>query len=201
MSATSTLSDDRAATLHPLIRTTGSGRRPAWVQVGARRRAHLERVGELMATWARALDRSERDLHRWRAAGLLHDALKDRDAHELRILAGVDWPRPLLHGPAIAGRLRREGVKDDELLLALSHHSVGHPSFRALGECLYLADFLDPGRPFRRRRRAALLERLPEERREVLVETVALKLGHLLSERHTILDVSLRFWNRLVGED
>jgi hypothetical protein len=41
---------------------------------------------------------------------------------------------------------------------------------------------------------------VPEEREEVLVEAVALKLGHLLAERRPILEVSLRFWNRLVGE-
>ncbi len=189
----------RGADLHPLVRAAGAGRLPAWARVVARRRAHLERVAELMGGWAEALGHPEPEVLRWRAAGLLHDAMKDHDADELRILAGVDWPAPLLHGPALAARLRREGVKDDELLTALSHHSLGHPSFGELGEFLYLADFLDPGRAFRRRRRASLRERLPAERRDVLAETVALKLGRLLSERHPILDVSIRFWNRLVG--
>lgn len=152
-----------------------------------------------MGGWAETLGHPEAEALRWRAAGRLHDALKARDADELRILAGVDWPVPLLHGPAVAARLRHEGVRDDELLTALAHHSVGHPSFGELGRFLYLADFLDPGRTFRRRQRAALRERLPAEADDVLAEAVALKLGRLLSERHPILDVSIRFWNRLVG--
>lgn len=200
MTAGTISSRGAASGLHPLIRGAGAGRLPPWARVGSKRRAHLDRVADLMGSWAETLGRPEEEALRWRAAGLLHDVMKGDDPDELRIWAGEDWPEPLLHGPAIAARLRAEGVRDDELLMALSHHSVGHPAFGELGQFLYLADFLDPARRFRKRRRAALRERLPEQRGEVLVEAVALKLGHLISDRHAILPVSLRFWNRLVGE-
>lgn len=180
------------------MREAGLGRLPLWAQVESGLRRHLDRVAGLMGEWAEELGHTEEEALRWRAAGRLHDLLKGSDADELRILAGVDWPLPLLHGPAVAARVRGQGVRDDEFLMALGHHSVGHPGFGALGRFLYLADFLEPGRKFRRQRRETLRGRLPEEREEVLVEVVALKLGHLLSERRPILDVSLRFWNRLV---
>lgn len=187
--------------LHPLVRGAGEGGRlPSWVQVEARRRAHLEGVADLMGGWAEELGRSPRDRIRWRAAGLLHDALKGDDPDELRILAGRDWPAPLRHGPALAARLRSEGVRDEELLVAVAYHSVGHPSFGELGQYLYLADFLDPGRRFRRARRRALRERLPGHREAVLVEVAALRLGRLLRDRRAILRESVEFWNRLVGE-
>ena len=44
--------------------------------------------------------------------------------------------------------LLEEGVRDEELLLAIAHHSTGHPRFEALGECLYAADFLEPERGY-----------------------------------------------------
>lgn len=169
-----------------------------WALVDSRLRRHLDRVADLMGGWAEALGHPETEVLRWRAAGRLHDALKGAATDELRILAGVDWPPPVLHGPAVAARLRGQGVRDAELLTALGHHSVGHPDFAQLGEFLYLADFLDPGRRFRRRRRETMRQRLPEERREVLVEVAALRLAHLISTRRPILEVSLRFWNRLV---
>lgn len=186
--------------LHPLVRAAGeAGRLPSWVRVDARRRAHLERVAALIGGWAEELGRSPRERVRWRAAGLLHDALKGDDPDELRIWAGRDWPAPLRHGPALAARLRSEGVRDDELLLAVAYHSVGHPSFEELGQYLYLADFLDPGRRFRETRRRGLRERLPRDREAVLVEVAALRLGRVLESRHSILRESVEFWNRLVG--
>lgn len=186
--------------IHPLVRAAAQGRLPRWAAPGRERRAHLRRVADLMGEWAEALELPERDRVRWRAAGFLHDLMKGDDPAELRIRAGLDWPDALLHGPAMASRMRREGVEDAELLLAVSHHSVGHPSFGALGECLYIADFLDPAREFLRDRRRKLLGRMPEERRDVLPEVAALRLGRLLQRRMWVLPDSIQFWNQLVGE-
>lgn len=186
--------------LHPTVRCAGEeGRLPGWARVAPDRRRHLERVARAMGAWADRLDLPRDDTIRWRAAGLFHDALKDAHPDELRDLADVDWPLPLLHGPAVAARLRAEGVRDAELLRALSHHSVGHTSFATLGKLLYLADFLDPGREFERGRRGELRRRVPDELDAVLVEVVALRLGHLLDRRQVIVSETLDFWNHLLA--
>ena len=95
------------------------------------RYAHGVRVGDLLATWARDLELSERDLVRWRAAGVLHDALKDADTEELRPLLDEEWPPPVMHAPACAARLRADGVSDRSLLdaiaLGMDPQKTGHP--------------------------------------------------------------------------
>lgn len=194
-----TPSGEPAPVLHPLIRAAGEdGRLPPWARATPERREHLARVADLMGEWAARLGLPDGERTRWRAAGLLHDALKDADAAELADRLEEEWPDPVLHAPAVAAALRSEGVQDEELLLALSHHPVGHPGFGTLGLCLYAADWLDPGRGFREAARARLRERMPEERAEVAVEVAAFRLRRLLDRRLPVLPVSVRFWNRLL---
>lgn len=186
--------------LHPTLRAAGEeGRLPGWARAGSARREHLARVADLMGGWAADLGLAERERTRWRAAGLLHDALKDADPSDLAARTKVSWPASLLHAPAVAAALRAEGVEDEELLRALSHHPVGHPDFGALGVCLYIGDWLDPGRSFRRAERAAMRERMPRERDEVAVEVAERRIRRLLDRRLAVLPVSVRFWNRLVA--
>ncbi len=176
------------------------GELPGWARCEPGRRRHVERVAELLAEWAGALGIPARDRRRWRAAGILHDALRDAPPEELgRGERLPEWPGPLLHAPACATRLRREGVEDEPLLLAVSHHPVGHPDFGPLGDHLYMADFLEPGRDFARDRRAALRERMPGEGEEVLVRVAAMRIEHLLDRRSRVLPESIRYWNRCVA--
>jgi HD superfamily phosphohydrolase YqeK len=159
-----------------------------------------------METWGRSLGLSPRDLTRWRAAAAYHDALRDVDSAELDAGAvypkatAETWPRRLLHGPACAFRLRSEGVDDPPLLRAVAYHTTGHPELDEMGEYLYLADFLDPGRRVLDDDRARLRERLPRERLEVLLEVIGLRIAHLVRRLTTVLEETMRFWNRVVGD-
>ncbi len=156
-------------------------------------------MARLLDDWARALDLSSRDRRRWRAAGILHDALRDAPPDELPGSARLpDWPGPLLHAPACAERLRDEGVGDGPLLLAISHHPVGHPEFGPLGDHLYLADYLEPGREFARERRRKLRHRMPGDRDTVLVSVVAARIEHLLERRSFLVPESVHYWNSRV---
>lgn len=185
--------------MHPLIDAAGRrGEFPGWTRMSDHRRAHVERVAALMTTWAEALGLADDEQVRWRAAGRLHDALKDAETPVLRELVDDSWPEPLLHGPAVSARLAREGVADDELLLAVAFHSVGHPSFRALGEHLYLADYLDPGRP-EAGDRQTLRDVMPAGRHDVLRRVMRHRIEHQLAERRPVLSASIDLWNRVVG--
>ncbi len=183
---------------HPIIEAAGlRAELPEWARSDPTRRGHSERVAELLDGWAAELGLPERERVRWRAAGILHDALKDASIDELRSLAGPGWPDPVLHAPACAARLRADDVRDEGLLLAVAYHPVGHPDFDLLGEFMFMADFLEPGRASLTEERATLRARLPAERREVLVTVLAYRLNRLLDLRTGLMSSSVNLWNRL----
>lgn len=171
---------------------------PAWAAVGPRRLAHIQRVVALLDQWAVALGLPDTERERWRRAGWLHDALRDAPEAALRVLApDATGPLELLHGPAAAARAGREGDADEALLLAVAWHSLGHPAWDAVGDALYCADFLEPGRSFEPERRAALAARFPSEPATVLREVAAWRIGWLLHSGWPMPDLTQRFWNRI----
>ncbi len=181
--------------------TAAAGRLPSWAVVTPERRAHIERVAQLLDAWGEALHAKAAERRRWRAAAWLHDALRDAPAEHLRAelpQAFQPWPDPLLHGPAAAERLRAEGLADDALLRAVAYHTLGHPDLDRGGRLLYLADFLEPGRGFEPVLRAALRARMPAALEDVLNRVVAARLGWLLETGRAIQPESLEFWNSLV---
>lgn len=184
------------------IERAAAGEPPAWARVGPARRGHVCRVVALLEEWAVRSGLGEAERRRWRAAGWLHDALRDAEPAELRDLVPAwarDLPGPLLHGPAAAARLEAEGVRDRALLDAVAYHTIGHPGLDRLGRALYLADFLEPGRSFEPAWRAALRARMPRAFDAVLTEVVAARLGHLLATGRPIRPESAAFWNAIAG--
>jgi HD superfamily phosphohydrolase YqeK len=189
------------ATLHPLITAAAEGRLPDWAEASKRRRKHVARVSELMGTWAERAGLSEVDRVRWRAAGLLHDALRDADHDHLRTLVSEELrehPGKMLHGPAAAARLREEGVDDEPLLLAIAWHTLGHPDFDALGKALYLADYTEPGRNYESKKLAAKRDRVPAEMDAVLLDVATDRVRRSIKNGRPLLDPTVGFWNRLV---
>jgi len=164
----------------------------------------MERVAELLGGWAEVRAMASEDVLRWRAAGHLHDVLRDADPDELRVglpedLAGM--PDPVLHGPVAALRLRAEGVADEALLAAVAWHTLGHPELDTLGRALYAADFLEPGRDFRNPWRAGLRARMPGALNEVVAEVLAARIGHQVEEGGPLRPETVAFWNILVDPD
>jgi HD superfamily phosphohydrolase YqeK len=163
----------------------------------------MRRVAALMDVWAARLDLADAERARWRAAGMLHDVLREADPESLAAtvepaLRAV--PDSLLHGPAAAARLRAAGVGDEGLLEAVAFHTIGRAGMGTLGRMLYVADFLEPGRTFEREWRAGLRERMPDEAPAVLPEVVAARIRHLLAAGSRVRPESLGFWNALVEE-
>jgi 2-amino-4-hydroxy-6-hydroxymethyldihydropteridine diphosphokinase len=162
----------------------------------------MARVAGLLDSWGEIQGLDEVERARWRAAGLLHDALRDAPADTLRsIVLDHDVPDPLLHGPAAAARLREAGVEDDELLAAIAFHTLGDQGFGRLGRALYAADFLEPGRRFLEGERAALGERAPEELDAVVLEVARHRIGDLLRRGMSLHPRTVAFWNALVREE
>jgi len=189
--------------LHPLVLDAASGRLPEWAEARPERREHIARVAALLDSWAEEAELSQEDRQRWRAAGYLHDALRDAAPESLRPLVSGDLatlPGSLLHGPAVATRLRGEGVEDEELLAAVAFHTVGDPGLGPLGRALYAADFLEPGRTYHVEGRERLCARAATELDVVTREVARLRIAHLLRKGLRLHPRTVAFWNELAEE-
>ena len=116
--------------LHPLVVAAAEGTLPPWSRANPERIEHMGRVAELLGEWAVERGLTEEDVLRWRAAGFLHDALREADPEEIRRLLPTELselPDYMVHGPAAASRLRREGVFDEPFLRAIAYHTIGTP--------------------------------------------------------------------------
>jgi 2-amino-4-hydroxy-6-hydroxymethyldihydropteridine diphosphokinase len=139
------------------MRSVASTELPAWAEVSEKRRAHIERVTALLDAWAALLKLDAAQAQAWHDVGRLHDALRDAPDETLRALSGdASSPVELLHGPAAATLLEREGETRHDVLLAVRWHTVGCAEWNDVGRALYMADFLEPGRKFMQAERAFL---------------------------------------------
>ena len=161
---------------------------PAWAEVSAERRGHIERVVALLDRWADAMHAPARERERWLRAGWLHDALRDAPLTDL-----------LAHGPAAAERAARDGEQDRGVLDAVRYHTIGHAGWDDVGRMLYLADFLEPQRDFDPDGRRALAERVPTERDTVLREVARRRIDWVLRSGWPLVSETVAFWNQLVG--
>lgn len=174
------------------------GRWPAWAQVTEKRRAHVERVVALLEQWAAAMALSPEEAAAWRDAGLWHDALRDADEAELRAWSGDQAsPLPVLHGPAAAARLAAEGEARTGVLEAIRWHTVGNPAWDRTGQALYMADFLEPGRPFMQADRAFLAGQVPAAFPAVFRQVVRLRLEWTLREGKGLMPATVALWNHV----
>ncbi|SRR5258708_4792923 len=88
-------------------------------------------------------------------AAWLHDCAKalSRDEMEKLLSAAKADPQeralpPLWHAPVGALLARRVyGVQDPEILRAIRFHSTGSPGMTRLQKVLFVADYIEPGRP------------------------------------------------------
>lgn len=173
---------------------------PSWSVTKPDRQAHIVRVCALVEQWAdeRGVDADEKK--RWIDAARFHDALRDAPPTELRKRLPdefADWPDLLLHGPAAAQQLEREGCTDRGLLNAVRYHTIGHADLDDAGCALYLADFLEPGRTFDPVGRAAWRARMPHDMTGVLREVLAARLQHMILSERPIRGETLAFWNQI----
>ncbi|HEY2895788.1 MAG TPA: hypothetical protein VGJ12_01525 [Gemmatimonadaceae bacterium] len=168
---------------------------PAWAVASPRRRAHIARVHALALSWADAMriDRDERDA--WSDATRWHDALRDAGEAELRALVPqLDWPASLLHGPAAATRLSRDGESRSAVVEAIFWHTIGNARWDRTGRALYMADFLEPGRQFDRDVRATLASAVPGDFDGTFRTVVRMRLGEKVASGPKLRAESAALW-------
>ncbi len=176
---------------------------PGWAQAGENRRAHIARVTALLATWGREMSLSASEIKAWHDAGRWHDALRDAPESELRGMvkgtAFEDSPAGVLHGPAAALMLEREGEARPGVLMAVRWHTVGNVEWDRTGRALFMADFLEPGRGFMKTDRAFLASLLPRDFDGVFRQVVAMRLVWTLREGKPLFPESAALWNSVCG--
>jgi HD superfamily phosphohydrolase YqeK len=169
---------------------------PAWAQVNEKRRAHIARVAALLDRWATELRIPSDEAQAWHDAGIFHDALRDAPEAELRALVREpSLPPQILHGPAAAERLRRDGETRTDVLEAVRWHTVGNGAWARTGRALYMADFLEPGRSFARADRAFLASHLPHDFDGVFRQVVRQRLEWSLREGNRLYPETVSLWN------
>src|ERR1051325_11389330 len=132
---------------------------PAWAMISPARLQHVQRVAELVSTWAARMGVPDRERDRWLKAVWQHDALREAPPEELtRWAPSTPGPVELRHGPASAARAKGEGETARGVRDAFRYHSIGLAEGDRAGRALYCADFLEPGRGFEPSERAALAE-------------------------------------------
>lgn len=171
---------------------------PAWAQVSDKRRGHIARVTALLAHWADVMHIGAAERAAWIDAGRLHDSLRDAPHDELRALTGnvADVPE-ILHGPAAAVKLERDGETRRAVLEAIRHHTIGSGEWDRTGRALYMADFLEPGRTFSRRDRAFLADHVPHDFDGVFRQVLRARLEWSLHEGHSLFPQAVALWNQV----
>lgn len=171
---------------------------PAWAAVGEKRRAHIARVTALLDQWSAEMGLADADRRAWHDAGAWHDALRDAPADVLRQLSGDgDRPPGILHGPAAASQLERDGEKRSEVLEAIRWHTLGNPAWGTVGRALFMADFLEPGRPFMQGDRAFLAAHVMHDFDGVFRQVVRMRVEWTLREGKEVFPETIALWNRV----
>lgn len=170
---------------------------PAWACVTERRLEHITRVTELLDDWSQALHLGADEAQAWHDAGRYHDALRDAPEEELRLLSGdpPGYTLEMLHGPAAAARLARDGETRAELLDAVRFHTVGSAEWDRLGKALYMADYLEPGRKFSRADRAYLASQVPHDFDATFRQVLRNRLEWSLREGMRLFPEAITLWN------
>jgi len=169
---------------------------PTWAVVTEKRRGHIARVTALLDAWAARMRLDHDEAQAWHDAGRFHDALRDATPTALRQISDAsDLPDGILHGPAAAVMLEREGETRRNVLDAVRWHTVGHPEWDRTGRALFMADFLEPGRGFMPVDRAFLAAQLPHNFDGVFRQAVRMRLEWTLREGNRIFEGTVKLWN------
>lgn len=124
-------------------------------ELSPRRFDHCIRVAEMAEELSNAF---AVDTEKCVLAALLHDYVKEWSIESLLEAGRVyeidcySMKHPaLLHAPVAACLLKDQGlIEDPEVLEAIACHTIGAPGMGTVAQVVYIADYLEAGRPYRK---------------------------------------------------
>lgn len=139
-------------------------------------------------------------------AALLHDWAKELPAEEIRgLIQGGTLQMdaealeiPKLHHSYLSAYWieSRLGVHDEEVLEAVRYHPTGVPGLRAVGQVVFVADYVEPGRDDRE---AEPLRRLARENlSQAVQEVLKRKIIYLMERSRRVHSNAWLFWNEIM---
>ncbi|MEK7400715.1 MAG: bis(5'-nucleosyl)-tetraphosphatase (symmetrical) YqeK [Candidatus Poribacteria bacterium] len=167
--------------------------------------SHVLATGEMARKLAKIYNVDEEKAY---LAGILHDCAKNMSQKELLVYAhnhnisidSIILLQPsLLHGVIGADIVMSEfGVNDSDILHAIKSHSTGLKEMSLLDKIIYLADSAEPNRDY---------EGVDEIRNfafngeldRALLESMNIKLAHVMSKKIMIHPTSIEAWNSIIG--
>ncbi len=124
-------------------------------RLSSRRFHHSLQVAEIAVQMAKIYNINSEKVY---LAAILHDYAKGLSGQELLQLAvennlledEVDCEVPdLLHAPVGSFLVQKDlGIKDEEILTAIKHHTLGSVDMSGLDKIVYLADMIEPSRDY-----------------------------------------------------
>jgi len=141
-------------------------------------------------------------------AGILHDYAKSMRPDELIVksrelgieINPVEKAFPYLLHPKVGARLVKQelGIKDKEVLDAIVKHTIGSAFMTPLDKIIYVADMVEPGRPYPGLDALRKLSLVDLE--EVFKKAYAHTLEYLIRTRKLIHPEAVEVWNNLIAE-
>jgi len=137
-------------------------------------------------------------------AGWLHDCARGLSDEELLSLADeynvqVDMYAKrcpvLLHAPVGAMLAHSWGFTDEVVLEAIRHHTLGIPKMTALGQIVYAADKIEPGRTYQGVERLRL--NIEKDFDTGILDAVAQSINYVLQRKLPVHPLTVAFWNWL----
>jgi len=151
------------------------------------------------------------DSEKARIAALVHDCAKGMSIKALCRYALKNkifhvFPngmRHLLHGYVaahMAGRLFQ--IRDRQILNAVKYHSTGRPGMSALEKVIFIADYIEPGRKFKGRKKLYKTAIKGRHKIDMLMFIILQsKLSYLVSRGCVIHENSWKLWNRIISQN
>lgn len=140
-----------------------------------------------------------------RIAGIAHDISRETPVDEkLMNLIGDDYiiseeeklNPVLLHGRIGASMLKDKfNLRDNEVLQAVRWHTTGHPDMGKLGQILFIADYIEPGRKhINNSVRAAIMKM---NLNEMTLKILSDQNAYLRDKGYRITDSSMQLFEKL----
>jgi len=165
---------------------------------------HVLRVEETALALAEKYDA---DLEKVSLAALLHDMAKEMSSSEMRdIIISENLDLELLqfgsaiwHGPVAAVLARRRfEIEDEEILEAITTHTIGAPVMSIPAQIVYVADYIEPARAFDGVEKARVLAETALA--EAVEYEVQKTMKHLVDRKKKIYPKAIDTYNAWITE-